>query len=167
MPIPRPPLTALSYERRIVLPDERVAVCGDWHGNQAWVRTLARALPTLAPDVTTVLQLGDWWMDPVAPDEAFVDTSITKIYVTLGNHEPWGDIMRLQGAYPGAAVQVSKITGCSRVQLDCESAAALSSPSGARHPSTSTGGVKASPGGPTRTSLTSMSRRLLLEEMRT
>lgn len=103
-------MTALSYQRRIVLPDERVAVCGDWHGNLGWVRILARAIPHLAPDITTILQLGDWAMDMAGTDEAFAGTGITRIYVTLGNHEPWGEITRLQDAYPGAAVQVSEIT---------------------------------------------------------
>lgn len=106
----RPPLNARSYERRLVLPDERVAVCGDWHGNQGWVRTLGRAIPALAPDITTTLQLGDWWMDPAATDDAFAETGINRIYVVLGNHEPWDQVTPLLDANPGAAVQVSEIT---------------------------------------------------------
>lgn len=103
-------MKALEYQRRIVLPDHRVAVCGDWHGNIGWVRTLAKALPSLAPDVTTILQLGDWWMRPGDVDEAFTGTGIDRIYVTLGNHEPWGDVTPLLDAYPTAAVRVSEIT---------------------------------------------------------
>lgn len=53
-------MKALEHSTHLELPDERVAVCGNWHGSIAWVRTLARALPTLAPDVTTIVQLGDW-----------------------------------------------------------------------------------------------------------
>ena len=103
-------LTALSYAQRIELPDERVAVCGDWHGDGAWVSILARALPTLAPDITTILQLGDWWMNPAATDEAFAGTAIDRIYVVVGNHENFGEVTPLLEAEPGAAVQVSSTT---------------------------------------------------------
>lgn len=100
----------LEYQRRIVLPDRRVAVCGDWHGQISWARLLAKALPSLAPDVTTVLHLGDWWMNPAAVDDSFAGTGIDRIYVTLGNHEPWGEVSPLLDAYPGAAVRVSEMT---------------------------------------------------------
>ncbi|PYD00812.1 metallophosphatase family protein [Microbacterium esteraromaticum] len=103
-------MRALEYAHGIALPDQRVAVCGDWHGNIGWVRAVARALPTLAPGVSTMLQLGDWWMDPVATDEAFAETDIERIYVTVGNHEPFGEITPLLDAHPGAAVRVSDIT---------------------------------------------------------
>ena len=103
-------MRVLEHADRITLRDERVAVCGDWHGNIGWVRTIARAVPTLAPDVTTILQLGDWWMDPAATDEAFVGTGIRRILVCLGNHEPWGDISRLFASHPGVALRVSEIT---------------------------------------------------------
>ena len=104
------PLALLDTASEIALPDQRVVVSGDWHGQIGWVRTLAKALPSLAPDVTTILQLGDWWMDPDATDEAFADTDIDCIYVTTGNHEPWGDISPLLAAAPDAAVRVSNIT---------------------------------------------------------
>jgi len=100
---------ALEHTTTITLPDERVAVCGDWHGNLGWARMLARALPALAPEVTTMLHLGDWWMSPAATDEVFAETNIERIYVTLGNHEPWGEITPLLNEHPGAAVRVSDI----------------------------------------------------------
>ncbi len=50
----------------IVLPDQRVAVCGDWHGSVGWARIISRVLPHLPPDVSTMLHLGDWWM-PTRP----------------------------------------------------------------------------------------------------
>lgn len=103
-------MEALAYASVITLPDQRVAVCGDWHGNVGWIRTLARVLPELAPDVTTILQLGDWWIDPDVVDEALADTSIDRIYVTLGNHEPWDQITPLLDANPGSAVRVSELT---------------------------------------------------------
>ncbi|GAA1218376.1 metallophosphoesterase [Microbacterium maritypicum] len=102
-------MKALEHTTTITLPDERVAVCGDWHGNLGWARMLARALPALAPDVTTMLHLGDWWMSPAATDEVFAETNIERIYVTLGNHEPWGEITPLLNEHPGAAVRVSDI----------------------------------------------------------
>lgn len=103
-------MKALETTHAINLPDTRVAVCGDWHGNLAWLRTLAPAITALAPDVTTVVQLGDWWMDTSASDHIFTDAGIQRVYVTLGNHEPWGDITPLQREYPGEAIRVSTVT---------------------------------------------------------
>lgn len=103
-------LKALCHARDITLPDQRVAVLGDVHGNVGWMRMLAKALPHLAPDVTTILQLGDWWMPPGEIDEALAETGITGIYVTGGNHEPWGEITPLLNRYPGEAIQVSSLT---------------------------------------------------------
>ncbi|MFD7870705.1 MULTISPECIES: metallophosphoesterase family protein [unclassified Microbacterium] len=103
-------MRALERASTIDLPDQRVAVCGDWHGNVGWVRTLSRILPALAPDVTTILQLGDWWIDPDAVDEALADTNIDRIYVTLGNHEPWSDVTPLLDEQRSSAVRVSKLT---------------------------------------------------------
>ncbi|WP_298866419.1 metallophosphoesterase [uncultured Microbacterium sp.] len=103
-------LKSLEYSRDIALSDERVAVCGDWHGNIGWVRMLARALPNLAYDVTTVLQLGDWWMGPQETDPLFAEAGIERVLVTLGNHEPWDRIRPLLAEYPGAAVRVSDVT---------------------------------------------------------
>lgn len=102
-------LVALEHARDIILPDQRVAVCGDWHRNIGWARAVSRALPALAPDVRTMLHLGDWQMPAAETDEAFSKTSIERIYVTLGNHEPWDKIAKLQDKYPGEAIRVSEI----------------------------------------------------------
>lgn len=102
-------MKALEYSTGLTLPDQRVAVCGDWHGNVTWARTIARALPRLASDVTTLFHLGDWWMPAAVTDEAFADTNVDRIYVTLGNHEPWNQIAPLLGKHPGEAVRVSKL----------------------------------------------------------
>jgi hypothetical protein len=48
---------------------------------------LTRALPSLAPDVTTVLQLGDWGMDPLETDALFAEAGIERVLVSVGNHE--------------------------------------------------------------------------------
>ncbi|MCI1017350.1 metallophosphoesterase [Microbacterium sp. C5A9] len=103
-------MKALEYSTHLDLPDERVAVCGDWHGNVHWVRTLARALSTLAPEITTILQLGDWWMNPRDQDAAFKDSSIDTVLVTLGNHEPWNLVTPLLDTHPGSSVRVSAMT---------------------------------------------------------
>ncbi|WP_091232177.1 metallophosphoesterase [Microbacterium sp. 3J1] len=103
-------MRTLEHTPAIDLPDQRVAVCGDWHGNQGWARMISRVLPTLAPDVKTMLHLGDWWMPPGAIDEIFADTSIDRFYVVVGNHEDFGQITPLLEKHPGEAVRVSKFT---------------------------------------------------------
>ncbi|WP_251443306.1 metallophosphoesterase [Microbacterium sp. USTB-Y] len=103
-------MKALEVTASITLPDTRVAVVGDLHGNVGWAQVLARTLPSLAPDVTTMLQLGDWQMPPAETDEVFAETGIERIYVTLGNHDRWNEITPLLNRHPGAAVRVSKMT---------------------------------------------------------
>lgn len=103
-------MKALETTRTITLPDTRVAISGDWHGNLTWLRTLAPAITTLAPDVTTVLQLGDWWMNTDDSDRIFTDAGIERVFVTLGNHEPWGEIAPLQHAHQGEAIRISEVT---------------------------------------------------------
>lgn len=95
---------------RIDLPDRHVAVCGDWHGSVGWMRSVARALQRSAPEVKTVLHVGDWWMDLNASDSIFRKAGIDRIIVTLGNHEPWGTLTPLLNAHPGEAIRVSEVT---------------------------------------------------------
>ncbi|WP_314651212.1 metallophosphoesterase [uncultured Microbacterium sp.] len=103
-------MKVLERVATIELPDERVAVCGDWHGNVVWARAIARALPYIAPDVTTLLHLGDWSMPVAKIDEVFAETDVDRILVTVGNHEPFDQISPLLDENPGAAVRVSKLT---------------------------------------------------------
>lgn len=103
-------MRALGHASTIDLPDHRVAVCGDWHGNVWWARTVARVLPYMAPDVTTLLHLGDWWMPATEIDDVFAETDIERILVTVGNHEPFDQISPLLDQHPEAAVQISKLT---------------------------------------------------------
>lgn len=103
-------MSPFEHVASVRTPDQRVAVCGDWHGNLGWLRTLAPAITALAPDTTTILQLGDWWMDAEQSDRIFTDAGIERVYVTLGNHEPWPWILHLQDAFPGNAVRVSTVT---------------------------------------------------------
>lgn len=103
-------MEVLEHTDAIILDDHRVAVCGDWHGNLGWLRMLARALPRLAPDVRTILQLGDWRMDALETDALFADAGIHRVFVTVGNHEPFDLISPLLAAHPGAAIRVSDVT---------------------------------------------------------
>ena len=103
-------MRALEHATTIVLPDQRVAVCGDWHGNVGWARTIARVFPYLAPDVTTLLHLGDWSMPEAEVDELFAETGIERILVTVGNHERFDQISPLLDKHADHAVRVSKLT---------------------------------------------------------
>ncbi|MFD7871506.1 metallophosphoesterase [Microbacterium sp. NPDC059771] len=103
-------MSLLDTAAMMDLPDTRVAVCGDWHGNVGWVRTLAPAIGRLAPDVTTILQVGDWWMDTELTDPVFLDAGIERVLVTLGNHEPWPLVVRALDVAPEEAVQISEVT---------------------------------------------------------
>lgn len=103
-------MRVLETAARIDLPDWRIAVCGDWHGNVAWLRLLAPAIRALAPDVTTILQLGDWWMNPHESDRILRDSGIERVLVTLGNHEAWGQLSPLLHAHPGQAIRISEVT---------------------------------------------------------
>lgn len=103
-------MRALDHNQHIALPDQRVAICGDWHGNRGWARMISRALPYLAPDVTTLLHLGDWWMPPNVVDEIFAETNVDRLLVVVGNHEDYGQLTPLLDTHPGEAVQVSTLT---------------------------------------------------------
>lgn len=103
-------MRVLEHTSTIDLPDQRVAVCGDWHGNVGWARTIARVLPYIASDVTTLLHLGDWSMPVAEIDKVFAETDVDRILVTVGNHEPFDQISPLLDENPGAAVRVSKLT---------------------------------------------------------
>ncbi|MGN7186973.1 metallophosphoesterase family protein [Microbacterium enclense] len=82
----------------IMLDDPAVAVAGDWHGNSSWI---GRALPALhrdAPEVRTVLHVGDFWpnRDFLTAVDFWCETAgIDLVLVTLGNHEPWAALTPL------------------------------------------------------------------------
>ena len=90
------------------LPDTRVAVSGDWHGNVTWIRLVARATRALAPDVRTILQLGDWWADDPRVDEVLAECGIDRVLVTLGNHEDYGALRAPLADHPGSAIRVTE-----------------------------------------------------------
>lgn len=92
----------------MALPDPRVWVCGDFHGNVGWLQTLLPALHRYDRGITTILHAGDWWMDSRAVDYWSRRSGIERILVTLGNHEPYNEYTPLLEAHPGRAIRVSQ-----------------------------------------------------------
>lgn len=98
-------------------PETRVAIAGDWHSNFRWVDTILPALREWAPEVRTVLHLGDFgiWDDHEQPD-GFVDRvdrmarlcGIERILVTPGNHEHWGILGARFAAEPGQPARLGE-----------------------------------------------------------
>ncbi|GAA3882517.1 hypothetical protein GCM10022381_25980 [Leifsonia kafniensis] len=105
----------LSFD--LTLPgEERVAVAGDWHGSFSWVQKAIPALHRMAPEVRTILQLGDFGIWRERAGKGFsnaVDywcrvTGIDRVLVTPGNHEDWDLLDAAFETQPGEAVQLSK-----------------------------------------------------------
>lgn len=83
--------------------EARFAVAGDWNGDGQWIRKVMMRLTEQAPDVRTLVQLGDFFpgQSPltggspqaspavVAADEAACDAGVERVLVMLGNHAPW------------------------------------------------------------------------------
>lgn len=95
--------------------ETRVALAGDWHGNISWVQSIIPALARSAPDVRTILHVGDFGIWPERRGKGFVDTvdfwckraGIERVLVTPGNHEDWD---RLDAWFAGALGQPVKIS---------------------------------------------------------
>lgn len=95
--------------RTFQLPDPRVWIAGDWHGNVGWLQTVMPALRRVDRHVSTLLHAGDWWMEPGPVDFWARNAGIERVLVTLGNHEPWGEIAPLMNEHPGSAIRVSEV----------------------------------------------------------
>lgn len=93
----------------IDLPDRRVAVCGDWHGQAGWARLALRGLSRIAPDVSTVIHAGDWSMNLSESDEICAAFGIERVLVVPGNHD-YPALSGVLNAHPGVAVRVSRST---------------------------------------------------------
>lgn len=78
----------------------RVAIAGDWHSSGYWARHALKMLRDAAPDVQTVLHLGDFNLSSNAPwsayrrsvVEAMTTNNIGRILVTPGNHDDWSQL---------------------------------------------------------------------------
>ncbi|KYJ98121.1 metallophosphoesterase family protein [Microbacterium sp. CH1] len=102
--------TADSFD----LPDERVWVVGDLHGNAGWIQPLLPAMRRHDPSLRTILQLGDYGFEHAQPGTGPVDywakrTGIERVLVTPGNHEEWNHITPAQESASGMAIRVSDV----------------------------------------------------------
>lgn len=102
-------MEVLEAARTMNLPDPRVWVVGDWHGNVGWVQRLLPALGRIDRQIETLLHVGDFWTSTRTIDYWAKRTGIKRVLVTLGNHEPYGAYMPLLDAHPGCAVRVSEV----------------------------------------------------------
>jgi hypothetical protein len=100
----------------LTLPGEtRVAVAGDWHANHLWIQSAIPALHRAAPDVCTILHVGDFGVLPdkrgkgflAAVDAQCEATGIERVLVTPGNHEDWPRLVNRFASRPGEAVLLS------------------------------------------------------------
>lgn len=94
------------------LPDDRVWVAGDWHGNEAWASLALQSMGQHDGDVKTLLHLGDFW-----PYDTFLDTidreakrvGIERVMFIPGNHEPWPQLIQIEeDLAPGCAARISE-----------------------------------------------------------
>lgn len=84
-----------------------IGVAGDWHGNKGWARLRIENFADLG--VTKILHLGDFGIWPGNPGAKYLHR-VNKllgqhgmtIYVTLGNHEDYVQVSRLQPARDGS-----------------------------------------------------------------
>jgi hypothetical protein len=89
--------------------EARVAIAGDWHSSRYAVRKAFSLLRDRAPDVRTVLHLGDFNLGSNRPwadyrkslGQALALFDLDRILVTPGNHDDWGQLGRRFAAYPG------------------------------------------------------------------
>lgn len=94
----------------------RVAIAGDWHSSGYWARRALKMLHEQAPDVATVLHLGDFNLSSNAPwtayrksvVEAMAENRIKRILVTPGNHDDWGQLGRRFHLHPGEPYHLPK-----------------------------------------------------------
>lgn len=94
----------------------RVAIAGDWHGSIIWVQSAIPRLHRRLPDVSTVLHLGDFGIFRERHGSGFLapvdfwcqSASISRVLVTPGNHEDWGELASRFAEQPGEAVQLSR-----------------------------------------------------------
>jgi Calcineurin-like phosphoesterase len=107
-------LAALTPADLADLPEPRVAIAGDWHGNVRWLQEILPRIRRTAPDVKTILHLGDLGVYTMGDRRGhgfltaaipywLKKTSVDRILVTPGNHEQWPLLSEAFDAHPGAA----------------------------------------------------------------
>lgn len=86
----------------------KVGLAGDWHGHGPAARDSIHLLRTVAPEIDTVYHLGDFGIWPGPYGAQYLDAvqgayrrADARLYVTLGNHEDYSQISRLQLAQDG------------------------------------------------------------------
>jgi hypothetical protein len=96
--------------------ETRVAVAGDWHGSALWLQSIVPAIHRTAPDILTILHVGDFGIYPDRRGKGFlnaVDLSclavgIKHVLVTPGNHDHWPRLDQRFENRPGQPAQLSK-----------------------------------------------------------
>ncbi len=102
-------MRVLETAATMTLDDEAVWVAGDWHGDVTWLQVALPALRRHSPGIRTILHLGDWWMNTKPVDYWAERAGIDRIFVTLGNHEPFDVYGPLMRRYPNRALRVSEV----------------------------------------------------------
>ncbi|UXZ56572.1 metallophosphoesterase family protein [Curtobacterium sp. Arg-1] len=96
--------------------ETRIAVAGDWESQDRTVFPLLRRLKAAAPDIRTIVQLGDLqWRPPIAPakrsrlqgqnfvqrlDQELQANDIDRVIVIPGNHDWWERLHTEFSAHP-------------------------------------------------------------------
>jgi hypothetical protein len=96
--------------------ETRVAVAGDWHGSTLWLQTIIPAIHRTAPDIQTILHVGDFGIYPDrrgkgflnAVDRSCLAVGIQRVLVTPGNHDHWPRLDQRFASRPGQPAQLSK-----------------------------------------------------------
>jgi len=97
-------------------PEVRVAIAGDWHSSGYWARRALHMLHEQAPDVRTVLHLGDFNLTSNTPwaayrrsvVEAMAANGIGRLLVTPGNHDDWSQLAPRFEAHPDEPYSLPK-----------------------------------------------------------
>ena len=103
--------------------ETRVAVAVDWHGSALWLQTIIPAIHHSAPDIRTILHVGDFGIYPDRRGKGFLNaidrsclaTGIHRVLVTPGNHDHWPRLDQRFEHRPGQPAQLSKTVWPSRV----------------------------------------------------
>lgn len=101
-----------------MIPDSesRIAIAGDWHSSGFWARRALAMLRDNAPDIRTVLHLGDFNLTSNTPwaayrksvVEAMATNGVERILVTPGNHDDWNQLAARFEKFPGQSYPLPK-----------------------------------------------------------